>query len=257
MKPYFCDLHIHSCLSPCGDEDMTPANIAGMASLNGLEIVALTDHNTSKNCPAFFAQAKRVGIIPVAGMELTTAEDIHVVCLFRTLEAAMEFDAYVNTHRILIPNKPEIFGRQIIRDENDEIAGEEPYLLINATDLTLEDAYREVTARNGAVYPAHIDRPSNGIVAILGTFPPDPPFTAYELNDAASDEEYRANYPVIRPLARAVSSDAHYLWNISEAGFSITLDDEPYSSSYVRERLMDYPEGKDKRPAEQGGTTHG
>ncbi len=257
MKPYFCDLHIHSCLSPCGDDDMTPANIAGMASLNGLEIVALTDHNSSKNCPAFFAQAKRAGIIPIPGMELTTAEDIHVVCLFRTLEDAMDFDAYVSAHRPLIPNKPEIFGHQIIRDENDEIAEEEPYLLLNAADLSLEDAYREVTKRNGAVYPAHIDRPSNGIVSILGTFPPDPPFTAYELNDAASDGEYREKYPVIRSLARAVSSDAHYLWNISEASFSIPLDDEPYSSSLVRNRLIDYLSGKDKTPAEQGGLKNG
>ncbi|MBO7404255.1 MAG: PHP domain-containing protein [Clostridia bacterium] len=257
MKPYFCDLHIHSCLSPCGDDDMTPANIAGMASLNGLEIVALTDHNSSKNCPAFFAQAKRVGIIPVAGMELTTAEDIHVICLFRTLEDAMAFDAYVSAHRTLIPNRPEIFGQQVIRDENDEVVGEEPYLLLNAADLSLEDAYREVTKRGGAVYPAHIDRPSNGIVSILGTFPPDPPFTAYELNDASSEGEYREKYPVIRPLARAVSSDAHNLWSISEAGFSITLDDEPYSSSLVRERLIDYLSGKDKSPAEQGGNPHG
>ena len=91
MREYACDLHVHSCLSPCGDEDMTPGNIAGMAVLNGLDIVALTDHNSSKNCPAFFAQAKAQGIIPVAGMELTTAEDIHMICLFRTLEDALSF----------------------------------------------------------------------------------------------------------------------------------------------------------------------
>ena len=91
MNKYFYDLHVHSCLSPCGDDDNTPNNLAGMATLCGLNIVALTDHNTAKNCPAFFEAAKKQGIIPVAGMEVTTSEDIHAVCLFETLEGAMEY----------------------------------------------------------------------------------------------------------------------------------------------------------------------
>ena len=91
MSLYYYDLHVHSCLSPCGDDDMTPGNIVGMSCLNGLQIVALTDHNSTKNCPAFYKIAKANGIIPVAGVEVTTSEDVHVVCLFRTLERAMEF----------------------------------------------------------------------------------------------------------------------------------------------------------------------
>ena len=91
MKRYYYDFHIHSCLSPCGDDDNTPNNIAGMAMLMGLNIVALTDHNTCKNCPAFFTAAAKYGITPIAGMELTTSEDIHVVCLFENLKDAMAF----------------------------------------------------------------------------------------------------------------------------------------------------------------------
>ncbi len=246
MRDYFCDLHIHSCLSPCGDDEMTPGNIVGIALLNGLNIVALTDHNTSKNCPAFFAQARMHGIVPVAGMELTTAEDIHVVCLFRELSDAMKFDMFVDGHKIPVKNKPEIFGNQYIMDENDEIAGEEEYLLINATDLTIEDAYREVIARGGVCYPAHIDRQSNGMVSILGTFPEEPRFTAYELNSADSLAEYESRFPLIKALPRAVSSDAHYLWDIAEASFSIPIDDEPYSSSRVRNRLIDHLLGKSR-----------
>lgn len=244
MSRYFCDLHIHSCLSPCGDDEMTPANIAGMAVINGLNIVALTDHNSSKNCPAFFKQAKALGIIPVAGMELTTAEDIHVVCLFRELEDALKFDEFVDGKRIKIKNKPDIFGHQHIRDENDDICGEVEDLLINAAMLSLEEAFAEVSKRGGVCYPAHIDRQSNGIISTLGTFPEDPEYTAYELNDADSDEEYREKFPIIKGLARAVSSDAHYLWDISEAKFSVELDDEPYSSSKVRNALIDYLLGK-------------
>ena len=250
MTDYYCDLHVHSCLSPCGDDDMTPANIAGMAALNGLNIVALTDHNSSRNCPAFFEAAKRNGIIPVAGMELTTAEDIHVVCLFRTLDDALAFNDLVDGRRMKIKNRPEIFGNQRIMDSEDGIIGEEEDLLINAADISLDEAFRQVLARGGVAYPAHIDRQSNGIVETLGTFPPEPAFTAYELNDAASEEEYRRRFPILEGLTRAVSSDAHYLWDIAEAKFSIPLDDEPYSSALVRERLIDCLLGK-------GGRTHG
>ncbi len=102
MKKYYYDLHIHSCLSPCGDDEATPNSIAGMGKINGLDIMALTDHNTCKNCPAFFEAAKRYGILPVAGMELTTAEEIHMVCLFESLEKAMEFDEFVSTLTELI-----------------------------------------------------------------------------------------------------------------------------------------------------------
>ena len=246
MSRYLCDLHVHSCLSPCGDEDMTPGNIVGMALLNGLQIVALTDHNSTKNCPAFFKIAKAHGIIPVAGMELTTSEDVHAVCLFRDLESAMAFGDYVDEHRFKIKNEPEIFGRQCIVDEEDEVCGEEEYLLINASHLSLEDAYREVTARGGVCYPAHIDRSSSGIISMLGDFPPEPAFTAFELNDADSLADCLANYPILteRGLVHVASSDAHYLTDVSEEGFAIDLEDEPYSSDLVRNRLIDHLLGR-------------
>ena len=156
----------------------------------------------------------------------------------------MEFDRIVEGHRMLIPNEPETFGHQYIMDENDEIAGEEECLLINATDLFLEDAYELVKKLDGVCYPAHIDRMSNGVIAMLGTFPEEPKFTAYELNDAESEAEYRKMYPIIENLVHTVSSDAHYLWDIAEEGFVISIDDEPYSSANVRNRLIDYLSGK-------------
>jgi len=244
MNRYFYDLHVHSCLSPCGDDDSTPANIAGMAVLNGLQIVALTDHNTTGNCPAFFKAAKACGIVPIAGMELTTAEDIHVICLFPTLETAQTFDAAVSERRIRIRNKPAIFGNQYVMDEEDRIIGEEPDLLINATTIALDEAYQLAREHGGVCYPAHIDRPSNGMVAVLGTFPDDPAFTAYELNRAESEEEYRSRFPVIRNLPRVVSSDAHDLGAVSEAEHSFLIDDEPYSSALVAARLIAYLRGE-------------
>ena len=249
MSRYLCDLHIHSCLSPCGDDDMTPGNIVGMALLNGLQIVALTDHNSVKNCPAFFKIAKAHGIIPVAGVELTTSEDVHAVCLFRTLEDAMSFGTLIEERRIRIKNDAAIFGRQLIVNENDEPCGEEPDLLINAVNLSLDEAYDEVTARGGVCYPAHIDRSSNGIIAMLGDFPPEPSFSAFELNDIASLEDSLASFPIQkeRNLVHVASSDAHYLTDISETGFPIEIADEPYSSQRVRDGLIDYLLGRERK----------
>ncbi len=238
MGTYYCDLHIHSCLSPCSDDDMTPANIAGMASINGLTLVALTDHNSTKNCPAFFKQAKRFGIVPVAGMELTTSEDIHAVCLFKTLEGAMEFDRFLETKRVKIPNDASVFGNQLIIGDNDEPCGEEANILWNASELSLEEAFYEVKKYGGICYPAHIDRTSNGAVAVLGGFPEEPKFSSYELNSADKLEEYEKRFPVLRSLQAVASSDAHHLWDISEGGFAIELDDEPYSSQKVRDSLI-------------------
>lgn len=247
MKSYYCDLHIHSCLSPCGDNDMTPANIAAMSKINNLDIVALTDHNSSKNCPAFFRHAEAHGIIPIAGMELTTSEDIHVVCLFRSLEDALSFSEYVSERRMAIPNKPKIFGNQFVMDDNDEIVGEEANLLVSASELSIEDAFEEVSRRRGVCYPAHIDRQSNGMIATLGAFPPEPAFASYELRDASSYDGYSERYPIIKSLARVVSSDAHYLTDISEATFSIALDPISSSPDDVRNALIDTLSGINSR----------
>ena len=158
MTRYYYDLHVHSCLSPCADDDMTPNNIAGMAALKGLQIVALTDHNSCKNCPAFFTACKRQGIIPIAGMELSTAEDIHIVCLFEDLEAAMRFDKEIEGHLMPIANRPEIFGNQLILDGEDEQIGVEEKLLISATDLWIDDAIDLARSFGAHVHPAHVDR---------------------------------------------------------------------------------------------------
>ena len=219
---------------------MTPANIAGAATLAGLNIVALTDHNTSKNCPAFLKAAKKYGVIGIAGMELTTAEDIHFVCLFERLEEALAFSDEVEKHIVKIKNRPEIFGLQQIMDEEDNIIGEIDYLLSNATDISADRVYDLVTSFNGVCWPAHIDRTANGIVSILGVFPKDTNFSSYELHDGAKAEEYENRFEHLKALKRLVGSDAHYIWDMRDAEYSIELDDEPYSGDLVRTRLFEY-----------------
>lgn len=243
MSRYYYDLHIHSCLSPCADNDMTPCNIAGMAAIKGLGIVALTDHNSTKNCRAFFAAAKRHGIVPVAGIELTTAEDVHIVCLFPTLEAAEKFDDEYRSFRILYKNRKDIFGDQLILDEEDNVIGEEEHLLLNASTLSIEEAGRLARKYGAAVFPAHIDRDENGIIAALGCVPETPHFHAVEFRDRESIGEYSEKYGLSDKLI-LTDSDAHYLWDISEAENYIELEDEPYSSDLVRRKLIEALSGK-------------
>ncbi len=244
MNKYYYDLHIHSCLSPCGDDDMTPNNIAGMAALNGLNIVALTDHNSAKNCPAFFAAAKRNGIIPVAGMELTTSEDIHLVCLFEELSDAMKFDEFIQSHRILIPNRVDIFGEQKILGSEDELIGTEPYLLSNATDISVDGAAEIVESFGGVCYPAHVDREANGIIATLGIFPDDERFLNAGFHNGEKIGEYSEKFPGLRTRRPLVSSDAHYLWDMRDKEYYLELDDEPYSGDKVRKELFKLLRGK-------------
>ncbi len=243
MSRYYYDLHIHSCLSPCADNDMTPNNIVGMATLNGLSLLALTDHNTCRNCPAFFEAAKRQGIVPVAGMELTTAEDIHLVCLFSELDDAMAFSDEIARHIMQVKNRPEIFGDQLILDGEDNVIGEEDILLISATDLWVNDAIALARSFGAHVRPAHIDRESNGMIAILGDVPSEYGFNFVELNDKENRKVYFENYPSLEGKEVIVSSDAHHLWEISEAENYLEIDDEPYSSALVRKRLFELLEG--------------
>lgn len=240
MSRYYYDFHIHSCLSPCADNDMTPNNIAGMAALAGLQMVALTDHNSCRNCPAFFEAAARYGIVPVAGMELTTAEDIHVVCLFEFLDDAMRFCDEVDLRRVRIPNRTDIFGDQLLMNGKDEVLGVEADLLPNATGIPIADTPELVSSFGGICYPAHIDREANGIVSVLGTFPEDSGFACAELHETERAEEYLARCPALNGMLLLSGSDAHYLWDIREKQHWFELEDEPYSGELIRRRLFRY-----------------
>lgn len=227
MRRLFVDLHNHSCLSPCGEDNMYPSLVAGLHKLAGVHVAALTDHNTTRNCPAFFEAAKAYGLSPLAGMELTTAEDIHVICLFLTTEEATAFEEKVWEHRVNIPNKVAIFGHQYVVDAEDRVLGEEPNYLPNATTLTLEDAYALTVSMGGVCYPAHVDRPSNGLIAILGDVPEHPVYRFAEFNDPANIEPYRERYPKLRDMEVVYGSDAHRPEAVpTEAVFSVEVVDE-------------------------------
>jgi len=209
MKCYY-DFHIHSCLSPCGDMDMTPHSIAGMSYINGLNAIAVADHNTARNVRAVTNAAQQYGITVVPAIEAESAESIHLLCLFPTIEAAEDMGELLEKNLPPIKNRPDIFGEQVIMNECDEKQGEIDVLLINATMLSVEEIKEEAEKRGGLCIAAHIDREKNGIVAILGCVPKELSFSTLELSKNAADFEKDEEYKYIS------DSDAHNLTDIAE-----------------------------------------
>lgn len=240
MRRISYDFHLHSCLSPCGDDRMTPSSAAGMLMLAGVQAAALTDHNSVKNCPVFFEACRQYGVLPLGGMELTTAEEIHLVCLFPTLEQTMAFGEAVEGYRVQIKNKPGFFGNQWVTDMEDHVLEEEAFLLPNATELTLEQAAELVWSLRGVCYPAHVDRESNGILAILGGIPDKPAFRFAEYADLTRVEPLREQYPELRRLTPLFGSDAHRLESIPDACAWLELEEE----GTLAEAIFDYLKGE-------------
>ena len=234
MRPVFYDLHIHSCLSPCGDQDMTPNNIVNMALLEELELIALTDHNSCKNCPAIMKAAAGTGLVVLPGMELTTAEEAHIVCLFPALENALAFDTFVHDRLAPVKNVPDIFGEQLILDENDDPVGYEDLLLVNATLIGVDEAPAAVAQFGGLCFPAHIDRPSNSILSNLGFIPPECGFHALEVARPDAFFADGAHSGLWEGYTIVTSSDAHDLGNISERVRCIHLETIDYAGLAAR-----------------------
>jgi PHP family Zn ribbon phosphoesterase len=223
-KKIAVDLHIHSCLSPCGDNDMTPNNIVNMAKLKGLDVIAVTDHNSAKNLPAVYEVAQKEGIILLLGMEVNTKEDIHALIYFRTLEDVMLFDELIEKHLPEIKNSPEVFGHQYIMNSEDEIIGEVEKLLISALDLGIDDIVSLAKIYNGVVVPAHINRNSYSITASLGFVPPDLAVNTLEISKETTIEKTIKEFRFFKDYFFIQSSDAHYLEDIAEREYYIDID---------------------------------
>ncbi len=213
MRVYY-DLHIHSALSPCGDEDMTPLNIVGMAKLIGLDVIAVTDHNSVGNCRAVIEAGKDCDLLVIPGMELETSEEVHIVMLFRSIEGAEACGREVKERLLKIDNDEEIYGEQLYLDCNDTVVGKESNLLVTATNIGVYEVVELAKKYGGIAIPAHIDRTSHGILQMLGDIDEYMNFTAVEITPNASDEFVeswrRRGYEIVR------NSDAHYLHNLNE-----------------------------------------
>ncbi len=237
----YCDLHIHSCLSPCADDDMTPWNLVGMARVKGLDVIALTDHNTALNTLEATAAGEAYGVQVIPGMEITSREEVHILGYFSCAQDAMAAGDTVYAHLPQVQNQPALFGNQIIIGPDDAPSGTLGKLLINATDLSVEEVCALVRSFGGVPVPAHINRGANGMIGALGLMPFLPEYPVVEV------------YPGVDCPAYAVkgrfvlhSSDAHRLEDLQERTFS--LDAQPTAQDVMR--LL---RAMDKKQASQSG----
>jgi PHP family Zn ribbon phosphoesterase len=220
------DLHIHSALSPCGDADMTPNNIVNMALICGLDMIAVSDHNTAGNVDAVMKVGQTAGITVVPAMEVETMEEIHVLCLFPTLESLLDFEQNVIFNALPpIENKVEIFGHQRLMDCEDRIVGEEPRYLINATSVSIDDLPALAERYGGVAVPAHIDKSTKSLVGNFGMVGEYMGFKTFELSRRVQ-EGFIEGTPGLgkRPYRYIHDSDAHYLEDIGEHSGENILD---------------------------------
>lgn len=233
MELYY-DLHIHSCLSPCGDEEMTPQNIANMAALAGFDIIAVSDHNTTLNCAAVMSAAERAGITAIPAMELTTREEAHILCLLPDLDAAADFGKYVYSKLPNILNKPNIFGRQLLVDADDNIIGEAQRLLISAADIGVYEVQDLLKTYGGTAIPAHLDRNSFSLISNLGFYDPDMKFPAVEYSNKCQIKPFVEAHPELRGIRYLVNSDAHILSDMPDPRYLLHLE-APSAGEVIRE----------------------
>jgi len=229
MRYFRADMHIHTVLSPCGDLDMSPANIVSKAALKGLDIIGITDHNTTRHCELISRLAVEKGIFVMQGAEVTTKEEVHCLAFFENTDALKTFQEFLDTNLPDIPNDPEIFGYQVQVDENEIIIFEEKKLLINAISKTMKEVEVFVHNLDGLFIPAHIDKMKNSIYSQLGFLPEDLIADALEVSRISSPEKFSAGHPEINRFSLIRSSDAHYPEHIGIAFTDYYIEKRSFS----------------------------
>lgn len=207
---------------------MTPPNIANMAYVAGLDIIAVTDHNSARNVRAVINAARGLPLLVIPGIEVTTAEEIHVVCLFPDADSAEKAGLELEKHLPPIQNRPEFFGEQLIMDENEEITGVFPFLLSNALDISIDKLPEMICGFGGFCYPAHIDRQANSIISVFGALPDKPRFTSLEVHDPTQFFKNAENAVYMEEYTIITSSDAHILHDISGRAQMLELEEPSF-----------------------------
>ena len=215
LKKYKADLHIHSCLSPCGDWDMSPRRIIQRSLEVGLDLIAICDHNTAENAGAAVREGRKKGLHVLPGMEICSKEEVHMLALFGEMSQAMAMQSYVYAH-MHGENKSEIFGCQVVANENDEVLGENPRLLIGATELGLHDIADKTRLLGGLSFCSHVDRPAYGIINQLGFIPTDLVVDGVEISRHVKLAEAHKMVSGIEKFSCITSSDAHFIEDIGK-----------------------------------------
>jgi PHP family Zn ribbon phosphoesterase len=209
LRSFKADLHIHSCLSPCGELEMSPRAIVEKSLERGLDLIAVSDHNSAENVGAVIRAGRQRGLAVLAGLEVSSKEEVHSLALFDTEEQALRLQELIYRH-MRGTNRPELFGDQVVANEFDEVEGFNDRLLIGAVQLDLKDIVRAVHRFGGLSIASHVDRPSFSILSQLGFFPDDVDLDGVEISRNTSPERARSEIPGLERFALVSFSDAHF-----------------------------------------------
>ncbi len=216
MNRYRADLHIHTLLSPCADLEMTPRNIVSKARETGINIIGITDHNSTKNALLVKKLGEQQGIFTLTGAEVTTREEVHCLTFFELAEQLEEFQQFIDENITCIPNSESKFGYQPVIDEEENILEMVPYYLPAALKAGINEVNQKVEELNGLFIPAHVDRPAYGIFSQLGFIPPGLKCDALGLSRHTSGKHVVEHYVLQYKTTLIRNSDAHFLKQIGE-----------------------------------------
>mgnify|MGYP001615262694 FL=1 len=222
------DLHIHTCLSPCADIGMTPLRIIEKAASLGLNIIAISDHNSAENAEVARRLGMEKGINAIPGMEITSSEEVHVLGLFRHIEDALKMQNIVYENLQPGENDEKVFGMQVVVNEEEEVLGFNRRLLIGATRLSVNNLVETIHSFDGIAIAAHIDREGFGIISQLGFIPSDLKLDALEISSRVPIEEAESRFKEYSHIPWIVSSDAHSLNDIGKACTGFFMEDSTF-----------------------------
>ncbi|MBV5315436.1 MAG: PHP domain-containing protein [Prolixibacteraceae bacterium] len=236
MKFYRTDLHIHTALSPCGDLDMSPSTIVNLALKRGLDIIGITDHNSTKQCKMVWELAKKTGLVVIPGCEMTSREEVHCLGLFEDFESLAIFQNFLDNHLTLIPNNISIFGFQVVVDENENVLEEIDNYLGASLDVSIEEIEQKVHELSGIFIPAHVDRPRNSLFSQLGFIPPELKIDALQISKLAIEKAVRQRYGITPEITLVKFSDSHYADDLGKT-YTLFEMEEP-SFKELRKALL-------------------
>ncbi len=227
LKVFNCDLHIHTCLSPCAELDMHPQALVQKALNKKLDMIAISDHNASDNVPYVMAAAgKNIQVIPA--MEITTSEEVHLLALFESLSDLLKLQTVIDQH-LFGENDENRFGVQAIVNELGEVEGLNNQLLIGATDLSIDSIIDTIHQLKGLAIPAHIDRESFSVLSQLGFIDDHSRFDALEISKLTGLEQGRIQYHNLSRYPFLTSSDAHFIKDIGTSTTKIIMEEPTFA----------------------------
>lgn len=229
LRCFHADLHIHTCLSPCADITMSPLRIVQRSRELKLDIIGICDHNSAENVEAAMRAAAHSSVTVLPGMEIASAEEVHVLAVFENADDVLAMQKIVYQHLPNTANDPEVFGEQVIANEFDDVERFQGKMLMTATDIPLHALVNTVHDRNGIAIASHIDRPGFGLYGQLGFVPPDLKLDAVELSSHISYEQAIVHFPDITRFSVITSSDAHYLTDIGKNAMQLWLTEPTFA----------------------------